>query len=168
MLVLGIETSCDETAVALYDGEKGLVSFAPTGQADRRGLAPALRGGGLHGVSEQVHERAAQENFRARDGGKRAVESHSDARKGGLRFRRRGRRHACQVDGLRGERFGPGEQEKVTGDAAHLLGLAADRLEVLGCPVGVPQGKVGETVDRRACTRDRTGARRDRPAASPC
>ena len=26
MLVLGIETSCDETAVALYDGEKGLVA----------------------------------------------------------------------------------------------------------------------------------------------
>ena len=26
MLVLGIETSCDETAVALYDGEKGLLA----------------------------------------------------------------------------------------------------------------------------------------------
>ncbi|MCW8840870.1 MAG: tRNA (adenosine(37)-N6)-threonylcarbamoyltransferase complex transferase subunit TsaD, partial [Gammaproteobacteria bacterium] len=25
MLILGIETSCDETGVALYDGERGLL-----------------------------------------------------------------------------------------------------------------------------------------------
>ena len=28
MLILGIETSCDETGVALYDGERGLLAHA--------------------------------------------------------------------------------------------------------------------------------------------
>lgn len=33
MLILGIETSCDETGVALYDGEKGLLAHALYSQA---------------------------------------------------------------------------------------------------------------------------------------
>ena len=33
MLVLGIETSCDETGVALYDGEKGLLAHSLYSQA---------------------------------------------------------------------------------------------------------------------------------------
>jgi N6-L-threonylcarbamoyladenine synthase len=37
MLVLGIETSCDETAVALYDGEKGLVANRVFSQAELHG-----------------------------------------------------------------------------------------------------------------------------------
>jgi N6-L-threonylcarbamoyladenine synthase len=46
MLVLGIETSCDETAVALYDGEKGLVANRVFSQVElhRRhgGVVPEL------------------------------------------------------------------------------------------------------------------------------
>jgi len=46
MLVLGIETSCDETAVALYDGEKGLVANSVFSQVElhRRhgGVVPEL------------------------------------------------------------------------------------------------------------------------------
>jgi N6-L-threonylcarbamoyladenine synthase len=34
MIVLGIETSCDETGVALYDTEKGLVADALHSQVD--------------------------------------------------------------------------------------------------------------------------------------
>ncbi|HWN06253.1 MAG TPA: tRNA (adenosine(37)-N6)-threonylcarbamoyltransferase complex transferase subunit TsaD [Steroidobacteraceae bacterium] len=37
MLVLGIETSCDETAVALYDGEKGLVANHVFSQVELHG-----------------------------------------------------------------------------------------------------------------------------------
>lgn len=46
MLVLGIETSCDETGVALYDSEKGLLSHALFSQidvhADYGGVVPEL------------------------------------------------------------------------------------------------------------------------------
>ena len=46
MLVLGIETSCDETAVALYDGERGLVANRVFSQVElhRRhgGVVPEL------------------------------------------------------------------------------------------------------------------------------
>ena len=33
MLILGIETSCDETGVALYDGDKGLLAHSLYSQA---------------------------------------------------------------------------------------------------------------------------------------
>ena len=33
MRVLGIETSCDETGVAVYDGERGLLAHALYSQA---------------------------------------------------------------------------------------------------------------------------------------
>src|SRR5512145_2167800 len=46
MVVLGIETSCDETGVALYDTEKGLLSHALHSQvamhADYGGVVPEL------------------------------------------------------------------------------------------------------------------------------
>ena len=46
MLVLGIETSCDETALALYDSEEGLLSDAVHSQADLHaefgGVVPEL------------------------------------------------------------------------------------------------------------------------------
>ncbi|NJN46321.1 MAG: tRNA (adenosine(37)-N6)-threonylcarbamoyltransferase complex transferase subunit TsaD [Candidatus Competibacteraceae bacterium] len=46
MLVLGIETSCDETAVALYDGERGLLAHALYSQvplhAEYGGVVPEL------------------------------------------------------------------------------------------------------------------------------
>ncbi len=46
MLVLGIETSCDETGVALYDSERGLLSHALFSQvdvhADYGGVVPEL------------------------------------------------------------------------------------------------------------------------------
>ena len=34
MITLGIETSCDETAIALFDSEKGLVGEAVFSQID--------------------------------------------------------------------------------------------------------------------------------------
>jgi N6-L-threonylcarbamoyladenine synthase len=34
MLILGLETSCDETGVALYDTERGLLSHALFSQVD--------------------------------------------------------------------------------------------------------------------------------------
>ena len=34
MLILGIESSCDETGLALYDTEKGLISQALHSQVD--------------------------------------------------------------------------------------------------------------------------------------
>ena len=34
MRVLGIETSCDETGVAIYDGEQGLMAHALFSQVD--------------------------------------------------------------------------------------------------------------------------------------
>lgn len=46
MLVLGIETSCDETAVALYDGEQGLLGHRLYSQvalhAEYGGVVPEL------------------------------------------------------------------------------------------------------------------------------
>ena len=46
MIVLGIETSCDETGVALYDGEKGLIAHQLYSQvamhADYGGVVPEL------------------------------------------------------------------------------------------------------------------------------
>src|SRR4051812_31777986 len=46
MLVLGIETSCDETGVALYDSERGLLGHAlytqATLHADYGGVVPEL------------------------------------------------------------------------------------------------------------------------------
>src|ERR1700675_3542173 len=46
MLILGIETSCDETGVALYDGERGLLGHALFSQADLHaaygGVVPEL------------------------------------------------------------------------------------------------------------------------------
>ena len=46
MLVLGIESSCDETGIALYDTEKGLVSHALHSQiemhAEYGGVVPEL------------------------------------------------------------------------------------------------------------------------------
>src|SRR5688572_21040780 len=46
MLVLGIETSCDETGVALYHGERGLLGHALHSQAslhaDYGGVVPEL------------------------------------------------------------------------------------------------------------------------------
>ena len=46
MIVLGIETSCDETGVALYDGERGLLSHTLYSQvklhADYGGVVPEL------------------------------------------------------------------------------------------------------------------------------
>ena len=37
MLTLGIETSCDETAVALYDGDRGLVANRVFSQVELHG-----------------------------------------------------------------------------------------------------------------------------------
>src|SRR5258706_9111151 len=46
MLILGIETSCDETGVALYDSERGLLAHALYTQAalhaDYGGVVPEL------------------------------------------------------------------------------------------------------------------------------
>ena len=46
MLILGIETSCDETGVALYDTEAGLLGHALFSQidmhADYGGVVPEL------------------------------------------------------------------------------------------------------------------------------
>jgi N6-L-threonylcarbamoyladenine synthase len=46
MLILGIETSCDETGVALYDGTRGLLAHALFSQADLHaaygGVVPEL------------------------------------------------------------------------------------------------------------------------------
>ena len=46
MLVLGIETSCDETGVALYDGEQGLLAHALYSQVELHhaygGVVPEL------------------------------------------------------------------------------------------------------------------------------
>ena len=46
MLVLGIETSCDETGVALYDGERGLLAHALYSQVELHagygGVVPEL------------------------------------------------------------------------------------------------------------------------------
>ena len=46
MRVLGIETSCDETAIAIYDSEKGLLSHVLYSQiplhADYGGVVPEL------------------------------------------------------------------------------------------------------------------------------
>ncbi|HAW14152.1 MAG TPA: tRNA (adenosine(37)-N6)-threonylcarbamoyltransferase complex transferase subunit TsaD, partial [Cellvibrionales bacterium] len=46
MLVLGIETSCDETGIALYDTERGLVADALHSQIDLHvefgGVVPEL------------------------------------------------------------------------------------------------------------------------------
>ncbi|NLC22970.1 MAG: tRNA (adenosine(37)-N6)-threonylcarbamoyltransferase complex transferase subunit TsaD, partial [Oxalobacter sp.] len=46
MIVLGIETSCDETGVALYDTEKGLLSHTLYSQialhAEYGGVVPEL------------------------------------------------------------------------------------------------------------------------------
>ena len=46
MVVLGIETSCDETGVALYDNRKGLLAHALHSQvamhADYGGVVPEL------------------------------------------------------------------------------------------------------------------------------
>ncbi len=38
MLILGIETSCDETAVALYDMERGLIAHTLKSQIDLHAL----------------------------------------------------------------------------------------------------------------------------------
>ena len=53
MLVLGIETSCDETGVALYDTEKGLVGEALHSQADLH----ALYGGVVPELASRDHVR---------------------------------------------------------------------------------------------------------------
>ena len=46
MLVLGIETSCDETGIALYDGERGILADALFSQVDMHaeygGVVPEL------------------------------------------------------------------------------------------------------------------------------
>ncbi|MGB5440275.1 MAG: tRNA (adenosine(37)-N6)-threonylcarbamoyltransferase complex transferase subunit TsaD, partial [Gammaproteobacteria bacterium] len=46
MRVLGIETSCDETGVAIYDGERGLLGHALYSQVDLHaaygGVVPEL------------------------------------------------------------------------------------------------------------------------------
>lgn len=46
MLVLGLETSCDETGVALYDSERGLLADALFSQIDLHraygGVVPEL------------------------------------------------------------------------------------------------------------------------------
>ena len=46
MIVLGIETSCDETGVALYEGERGLLGHALYSQvalhAQYGGVVPEL------------------------------------------------------------------------------------------------------------------------------
>jgi N6-L-threonylcarbamoyladenine synthase len=53
MLVLGIETSCDETGVALYDSERGLVGDAVHSQADLH----ALYGGVVPELASRDHVR---------------------------------------------------------------------------------------------------------------
>ncbi|MGB5108168.1 MAG: tRNA (adenosine(37)-N6)-threonylcarbamoyltransferase complex transferase subunit TsaD, partial [Formosimonas sp.] len=46
MLILGIESSCDETGVALYDSERGLLAHALHSQIDMHvaygGVVPEL------------------------------------------------------------------------------------------------------------------------------
>ncbi|MFM2440624.1 MAG: hypothetical protein RLZZ349_351, partial [Pseudomonadota bacterium] len=46
MLVLGVESSCDETGIALYDTERGLLSHALHSQVDMHaeygGVVPEL------------------------------------------------------------------------------------------------------------------------------
>ena len=51
MLVLGIETSCDETGVALYDTEKGLVAEALHSQVDLH----AVYGGVVPEIASRAH-----------------------------------------------------------------------------------------------------------------
>ena len=53
MLVLGIETSCDETGVALYDTEKGLVADALHSQVDLH----AVYGGVVPEIASRDHVR---------------------------------------------------------------------------------------------------------------
>ena len=53
MLVLGIETSCDETGVALYDTEKGLVAEALHSQVDLH----AVYGGVVPEIASRDHVR---------------------------------------------------------------------------------------------------------------
>jgi N6-L-threonylcarbamoyladenine synthase len=53
MLVLGIETSCDETGVALYDSDEGLVGDAVHSQADLH----ALYGGVVPELASRDHVR---------------------------------------------------------------------------------------------------------------
>ena len=54
MKVLGIETSCDETGVALYDTERGLLADALYSQIDIH-AEPSQQGNG----KRQVHQRGA-------------------------------------------------------------------------------------------------------------
>ena len=51
MRVLGIETSCDETGVALYDTEKGLLAHALHSQVD----AHAIYGGVVPEIASRDH-----------------------------------------------------------------------------------------------------------------
>ena len=53
MLVLGIETSCDETGVALYDTERGLVADALHSQVDLH----AVYGGVVPEIASRDHVR---------------------------------------------------------------------------------------------------------------
>src|SRR5258706_10904005 len=53
MLILGIETSCDETGVALYDTRDGLLGEALHSQADLH----ALYGGGVPELASRVQGR---------------------------------------------------------------------------------------------------------------
>jgi hypothetical protein len=63
-----------DTLAAVRDGEEDLTIRAPALQPDGGRVAPALRRRRLHGIAQQVHESAAQENFRSGDDGKGPVE----------------------------------------------------------------------------------------------
>jgi len=67
MLILGIETSCDETGLALYDSERGLLAHALHSQialhAEYGGVVPELvlsRRTGVH-PTDQVRGQASPE-----------------------------------------------------------------------------------------------------------
>jgi len=109
--------------------------------------APLLRRG-FDAVAQQVDERAADEDLRARNGGERAPPVDGHSRKGGLGLGRRRFGDGSEVDRLRHEPLGPREEQEVARHAAHLLGLAADRHQVLGGFRRRPQREVREAVDR--------------------
>jgi hypothetical protein len=63
-----------DTLAAVRDREEDLTVRAPALQPDGGSVTPALRRCRFHGIAQQVHERAAQKNFRSGHDGKGPVE----------------------------------------------------------------------------------------------
>ena len=76
------------------------------------------------------------------------MEPDDDAGKGGLGLGNGGRRDAVEIDPFARELLGSGKEEEIARHPAHFLGLAADRLQMLGRAPGRSQREIGEPVDR--------------------